>query len=54
MVKGYFKYFIGYRNETDPFPAPLFIKLPQMNRYTKYFDNKNKYINILAHDDKFF
>ena len=45
---GSIKYFIGYANETDAFPAPLFIKLSHMNRYTKYFDNNNKEINILA------
>ena len=48
--KGSFKYFIGYKNETDPFPAPLCIKLPQMNGYVKYFDNNNKCINLLVRD----
>ena len=43
MVKG---------NETDPFPAPLCIKIPQMNGYVKYFDNNNKYISILVCDKK--
>ena len=47
--KGSFKYFIGYINKNDPFPAPLCIKLPEMNGYTKYFDN-NKYMNLLVHD----
>lgn len=34
--KGLFKYFIGYINEADAFPAPLCIKIPQMNEYAKY------------------
>ena len=34
--KGLFKYFIGYINEADAFPAPLCIKIPQMNGYAKY------------------
>ena len=45
--RGSFKYFIGYiTNYADP----LSIKLPQMNGYAKYFDRKNKYINLLLHD----
>ena len=46
-----FKYFIGYVNETDAFPVPLYIKLPQINGYAKYFDN-NKCMNLLVHDEK--
>ena len=34
--KGLFKYFIGYINQTDAFPAPLCINLPQMNVHAKY------------------
>ena len=30
-IQDSFKYFMGYLNETDAFPVPLFIKLPQMN-----------------------
>ena len=41
--KGSFKYFIRFVNETDAFPAPLFMKFPRTNGYTKHFDNnKNK------------
>ena len=29
------------------------MKLPEINGYTKYFDNNNKYMNLLA-NDKFF
>ena len=47
--KGLFKYFIGYINETDTFPVPLCIKLPQMNGYIKYFDSNKKYMNLLVH-----
>ena len=48
--KGSFKYFIGYINETDAFPLPLCIKLPQMNGHVKYFDSNNKCMNLLVHD----
>ena len=47
--KSSFKYFIGYINETDAFSVPLYIKLPRMNGYAKYF-NDNKFINLLVHD----
>ena len=47
-----FKYFIRYINETDTFLAPSFIKCPQRNRYTKYFDNNKRNIHLLAHDEK--
>ena len=47
-----FKYFIGYIDIGNILPAPLCIKLPQMNGYTKYFDNNNKYMNLLVHDKK--
>ena len=43
-----FKYVIWYRNETVFFPAPLCIKLLQMNGYVRYFDNNNIYINLLV------
>ena len=46
-----FKCFIGYINETDAFPIPLRIKIPQMNGYVKYF-NHNKCMNLLVHDDE--
>ena len=43
--KGSFKYFIGYINKNDPFPAPLCIKLPQMNGYIKCFYSNNESFN---------
>ena len=49
--KGSLKYFIGHTNENDAFPVPLCIKLPQMNRYVKYF-NHNKCMNLLVQDKK--
>ena len=48
--KGSFKYFIGYIHIANVFPIPLCMKLPQNNGYLKYFDNNNKYINLLVHD----
>ena len=45
-----FKYFIGYRNETDRFPGPLCIKPPKMNGHVKRFDNDQKFINHLVCD----
>ena len=45
--KGSFKYFIGYIHEGSSLPISLYLKLPQMNGYVKYFDN-NKYINLLV------
>ena len=50
--KDSFKCFIGYRHEGNAFPSPLYIKLPQMNAYTKYFDKNNKCINFLVSDRK--
>ena len=50
--KDSFKYFIGYRHEGNAFPSPLFIKLPQMNVYTKYFDKNSKCMNYLVKDEK--
>ena len=50
--KGSFKYFIGYIHVGKVFPTPLCIKLAQMNGYTKYFNNNNKYMNLLVHDKK--
>ena len=47
-----FKYFIGYRNETDHFPGPLCIKSPKMNGYVKHFDNDQKFINHLVCDEE--
>ena len=47
--KGSLKYFIGYIAETDAFPVPLYIKLPQINGCVKYF-NADKWMNLLVHD----
>ena len=48
-----FKYFIGYIHTGNVFPVPFCIKLPQRNGYVKYFDNNNKYMNLLVHDKKY-
>ena len=45
-----FKYLIGYIHIGDVLQIPLCIKLPQMNGYVKYFDNNNKYINLIIYD----
>ena len=29
---------------------PLYIILPQMNVFVKYFDKNNQYINLMVHD----
>ena len=50
--KGFFKYNIGYIHKGKAFPSPLNIKLPQLTGYTKYFDNNNKYVNLLVNDKK--
>ena len=47
--KGSFKYFIGYIHIGNAFPIQLCTKLPQMSGYVKYFDNSNKFINLLVH-----
>ena len=45
-----FKYFNGYRHKGDAFPSLLYIKLPQMNAYVKYFDKSSRYIKTLVND----
>ena len=50
--KDTFKYFIGHRHKGNAFPSPLCVKLPQMNAYAKYFDQKNKCINLLVSSNK--
>ena len=47
--KGAFKYFIGYRGNAGI--IPLFIILPQMNAYAKYFRD-SKCIKLLDHDEE--
>ena len=51
--KDAFKYFIGYKHEGNSFAWPLFVKLPQINAYKKYFDKNKKYINLLVSDKKY-
>ena len=46
--KGSFKYFVGYISETNAFPIPLYIIVPQINGYFKYFDSNNKHIIFLV------
>ena len=45
-----FKYFIGYLK--DAIVKPLCIILPQMDGYTKYFENGSKSMSFLTKDDK--
>ena len=52
LGKDSFKYFIKYRHGVNAFPSPLCIKLPQMNAYTKYFDENSKCVNHLVEDEK--
>ena len=51
--KDSFKYFIGDRHKGNDFLSPLYIKLPQMNVYVKYFVH-NKCINLLVNDREIF
>ena len=44
-----FKYFIGYKE--GEIVKPLCIILPQMSRYTKYFENRGKNMSFLTKDD---
>ena len=46
--QGSITYFIRYINETNAFPTPLCTKLPQMNGYVKYYNNK--FMNLLVFD----
>ena len=48
--KDSFKYFIGYRNESNAFPSLLCIIFPQMNAYAKYVEKNNKYMNLLVNN----
>ena len=43
-----FKYFIEYVSNSGI--IPLYIILPQMNAYVKYFDKNNQCKNLLVHD----
>ena len=44
------KHFIGYLK--DEIVKPLCIILPQMEGYTKYFENGSKNMSFLIKDDK--
>ena len=44
-----FKYFIGYRE--GEIVKPLFIILPQMSGYIKYFENSSKNMTFMIKDD---
>ena len=48
--KDSFKFFIGYRHEGNAFLSLLCVKCSQMNAYAKYFDENNKYMNLLVND----
>ena len=37
-------------NKGNALPSPLWIKIPQMNAYAKYFDKNNNCINLLVND----
>ena len=50
--KDSFTYFNEYRHKDKAFLSPMCAKLPQINRYAKYFDKNNKYINLLVNDKK--
>ena len=45
-----FKYFIGYRRKGE-IVKPLFIILPQMSGYIKYFENSSKNMSFMIKDD---
>ena len=45
-----FKYFIGYQE--GKIVKPLYIILPQMSRYIKYFENGGKNMSFLIKDDE--
>ena len=45
-----FKYFIGYQE--SKIAKPLYIILPQMSRYIKYFENGGKNMSFLIKDDE--
>ena len=54
--KGSYKYFLGHTHththtyiyEGNVFPSPIYIKFPQMNAYSKYFDKNNKCMNLFV------
>ena len=48
--KGAFQYFIGYISNVGI--IPVYIKLPQIHEFVKYFDNNSKCMNLLVHDEE--
>ena len=50
VKKSSFKYFIG-RNDNDDI-RPLYINLPQMIGYAKYFERDNKTMSFKVNDKK--
>ena len=46
----HFKHFIGYRK--GEIFKPLFIILPEMSTYIKYFENKSKNMSFLIKNDE--
>ena len=44
-----FKYFLGYKE--GEIGKPLYIILPQMSGYIKYFENGGKNMSFMAKDD---
>ena len=50
--KSFFKYYIGYIHKNKALLSPVNIKLPQLTEYTKHFDHKYKYGNLLVNDEK--
>ena len=46
------KYFIGYIHKFNAFSLLLYVKLPEIDAYAKYFDKNRKYMNLLANDEK--
>ena len=45
------KYFIGYLHDDDDVIRPLYIILPQMSGYIKYFDNGGKNMSFKIEDE---
>ena len=41
-TRGLFKSFFGYISKTNAFIIPLYIKIPQINVYVKYFNDNKK------------
>ena len=52
MVKIHLSTLLDMGMKYMAFPSSLFVKLPQMNAYTKCFDKNNEYINLSVNDKK--